>query len=127
MDKPVPNPRPQSWQQNLPVVVQPDPMLEEHGGTVSTVAMSIGALVIVVLVLYGITRPEPQQETAANIPTQATQTQPASGNAQPPKPGPSTTGQGQTQDQTGEQAKPEKSQGNPPRSDSSNTPGSNNQ
>jgi len=92
MDEPVPIPRPQA-QQHLPVVV-PDPMLEERGGAMSTVAMSLGALAIVVLVLYGITRPEAPEQTAA-APSQTAPAQPASGNAQPPKPQPSTTGQAQ--------------------------------
>jgi hypothetical protein len=102
MDEPVPDPRPQSLQQNLPVqnlpvqnlpvIVQPDPAFEEHGGVMGTVAMSLGALAIVVLVLYGITRPEAPEQTAS-APAMTTPAQPAPGNAQPPKPQPSTTGQ----------------------------------
>ena len=105
MDEPVPPPR-----RHLPVVVEPDPMREESIGILPTVAMSIGALAVVVLVLYGITRPEAPEQTAST-PSATAPAQPASGNAQTQKPGPSTTGQGQS----GEQSKPDKSAGSPPR------------
>jgi hypothetical protein len=59
----------------------------------------------------------------ASTPSPATQTQPASGNAQTPKPESGTTGQGQRD----EQPKAEKSEGNTPRSDSSNNAGPTNQ
>ena len=117
MDQPIPNPR-----SLLPVVVQPDPMLKDRGGTLRTVAVSLGAFAVVLLVLYGMTRPEATQQMAS-APSQAAQTQPASGNAQAPKPEPSTTGQGQRD----EQPKTEKSEGNAPRSDSSNDAGPKNQ
>ena len=89
MDEPVPNPRSQ-----LPVVVQPDPMPENHGRTLRTVVVSLGAFAVVVLVLYGMTRPEAPEQQMASTPSQATQAQPASGTAPAQKPEPSTTGQG---------------------------------
>lgn len=117
MDEPVPNPRP-----HLPVVVQPDPMHEESTGLLPTVVMSIGAVAVVVLVLYGMTRPEAPERTAS-APSTTAPAQPAAGNAQPQKPEPSTTGRGQS----GEPSRPEKSAGSPPRSDSSNSAGPKNQ
>src|SRR4051794_6112047 len=51
----------------LAVMVQPDPMLEEHpAGPLRILATMLGAGAIVVLALYGMTRsPEPQQMAAA--------------------------------------------------------------
>jgi hypothetical protein len=103
MDEPVPHLRPQAPQQqapqhNLPVVVQPDPMLDERGGTLRTIALSLGMLAVVMLALYGITRPDTSQQMAG-APSPAAQVQPASGSAQAPKPEPSTTGQGQSGEQ----------------------------
>ena len=108
MAEPVPTPQSQSVQQNLPVqnlpvVIQPDPMLDVRGGIVPTIAMSLGALAIVVLVLYGITRPE-APEQLASTPSASAPAQPASGSAQTQKPAPSTTGQGQTQPPPKQQA-----------------------
>jgi hypothetical protein len=128
MNESVPNPGPQAGSQNLPVVVQPDPMFEERGAIVGTVAVWLGAFVVVALVLYGITRQQAPQQQMANVPSQATQIQPASGNAQAQKPEPSTTGQGQGGEQGKmDQSKTEKSEGNAPRSDSSNNAGPKNQ
>lgn len=73
----------------LAVMVQPDPMLEEHrAGPFRIIATAVGAAVIVVLALYGMTRPPEPQQTAA-APSE-TQTAPAGGGAQQP----TTTGQG---------------------------------
>jgi hypothetical protein len=84
----------------LAVVVQPDPMLEDRpAGTFRTIATGLGAAAIVILALYGMTRPpEPQQMAAAA----GTQTAPAGSGAanapaQNPQPNaqqPTTTGQG---------------------------------
>jgi hypothetical protein len=94
----------------LAVVVQPDPMLEDRpAGTFRTIATGLGAAAIVILALYGMTRPpEPQQMAAASD----TQTAPAGAGpansaggraptanapAQDPQPNtqqPTTTGQG---------------------------------
>lgn len=107
----------------LPEVIQPDPMLEPHRNLFGTAMVYLGAAAIVVLVLYGLTRPEGPQQEMASAPSPATQTAPAGGAAAPP----STTGQGSNQGQTGEQAKPQTGQGQPARSDSSNDTGSKNQ
>ena len=73
----------------LAVMVQPDPMLKEHrAGPFRIIATAVGAAVIVVLALYGMTRPPEPQQTAA-APSE-TQTAPAGGGAQQP----TTTGQG---------------------------------
>ena len=113
MDEPVPNPRSQ-----LPVLIQPDPMLEEHGGTLRTIMMSLGAVVVVVLVFYAMTRPN-APEQMASAPTQAAQASAAAGDAPAQKLESSTTGQGQRD----EQPKTEKSEGKAPRADSSNDTG----
>ena len=118
MNEPVPVRRPEALQQHLPVVVQPDPMLDVHGGTLRSIAMSLGLLAVVMLVLYGMTRPE-APEQMASAPSAAAPAQPASGNAHASKPEPSTTGQGQRDDQ--------KSEGKAPRSDSSDNAGPKNQ
>jgi hypothetical protein len=94
----------------LAVVVQPDPMVEERpAGPFRTVATGLGAAAIVILALYGMTRPpEPQQMTAAADTQTAPagggaannaggQAQPANAPAQNPQPNaqqPTTTGQG---------------------------------
>ena len=117
----------------LPEVVQPDPMLQPQRNLLGTIMVFVGAAAIVVLVLYGLSRPEATQQEAANTPSAATQTEPAGKSAAP-----STTGQGQSGDQAkseqakseqskSEQAKPEKAGGQPVRSDSSNDTGSKNQ
>jgi negative regulator of sigma E activity len=107
----------------LPEVIQPDPMLEPNRNLFGTAMVYLGAAAIVVLVLYGLTRPEGPQQQMASTPSAATQTAPAGGAAAPP---PSTTGQG-SQGSGNEQAKPETGKGQPPRSDSSNDTGSKNQ
>jgi negative regulator of sigma E activity len=112
----------------LPEVIQPDPTLEPNRNLFGTAMVYLGAAAIVVLVLYGLTRPEGPQQEMASTPSPATQTAPAGGTAAPP---PSTTGQGSSSDQKGDQArdqaKPETGQGQPTRSDSSNDTGSKNQ
>jgi len=100
-------------------VIQPDPMLKDYRGTIGNAAVFLGAAAIIVLVLYGLTRPEGPQQEIASAPSPATQTAPAGPPAQP-----STTGQGQNGDQ---QAKPEKSEDKPARSDSANETGSKSQ
>jgi hypothetical protein len=114
----------------LLVVVQPDPMLEEHSaGGLQVALTALGATVIVVLALYGMSRPpEPQQMAAA--PSEASQTAPAAAGAsnaaaQNPKPNaqqPTTTGQGSS-----DKGPANKSQGaqskTPPASGSSATSG----
>ena len=118
MDEPIPNPR-----SRLPVVVEPDPMLEEHGGTLRTIMMSLGAVVVVLLVFYAMTRPN-APEQMASAPSQATQAPAAAaGDAPAQKPESSTTGQGQRDGQP----KTENSEGKAPRSDSSNDTGAKNQ
>jgi hypothetical protein len=118
MDEPVPVRRPEALQQHLPVVVQPDPMLDERGGTLRAIALSLGLLAVVLLVLYGMTRPEAPDQMAS-APSAAAPAQPASGNAPAQKPEPSTTGQGQRDEQ--------KSEGKAPRSESSDNAGRKNQ
>jgi hypothetical protein len=96
----------------LPVVVQPDPMLEERAGPLRTFIVGLAACAVVVLVLYGLSRPEAPQQMAAA--PEASQTAPAGGgaannaggqaqpanapaqNSQPNAQQPSTTGQGST-------------------------------
>lgn len=88
MDEQVPNRRPP-----LPVVVEPHPM-QRRANIVGTTLASLGMAVVVVLVLYGLTRPQQPPQTAS-----------APGETAQPSPGePSTTGQGQGQG--GEPAKP---------------------
>jgi hypothetical protein len=114
MDERVPNP-----QRSLPVVIEPDPM-QRRAGIVGTIMASLGMTAVVVLVLYGLTRPEGPQQTAS-APSQAAQPAPAgdSGgqNQQAAKPEPSTTGQGQG----GEAEKQQPDQGKGERSDSATT------
>jgi hypothetical protein len=96
----------------LAVMVQPDPMLEERpAGPFQIVATTIGAAAIVVLALYGMSRPPERQQMAAATSEQAQtapagggaannaggQAQPATAPAQNPQPNaqaPTTTGQG---------------------------------
>jgi hypothetical protein len=119
----------------LPEVIQPDPMLKPDRNPVGSAMVFVGAAAIVVLVLYGLTRPEGPQQLVASAPSAATQTAPAGGTAAPPA---STTGQGSAgqgsaghgssgQGSGNGQAKPEQGQGQPARSDSSNDTGSKNQ
>jgi len=114
----------------LPEVIQPDPLLEPDRNLFGSAMVYVGAFAIVVLVLYGLTRPEGPQQLVASAPSATTQTAPAGGPAASP---PSTTGQATTgqattgQDSGNAQAKPEANQGQPARSDSSNDTGSKNQ
>jgi hypothetical protein len=111
MDERVPNP-----QRSLPVVIEPDPM-QRRANVVGTIMASLGMTAVVVLVLYGLTRPERPQQTAS-APSQTEQPAPAGEqNQQAAKPEPSTTGQGQS-------SEPEKqppNQGKGERSDSATT------
>ena len=92
MDEQVPNPR-----ISLPVVVEPAPMRPQRMGALGTIMASLGMTAVVVLVLYGLSRPDIPQQTA-RAPTQAAEPAPASGQSQQSaKPEPSTTGQGQGQ------------------------------
>lgn len=95
--------------------VQPDPTLEEGRAGLFRVAVTLLACAgIVVLVLYGLTRPVEQPQMAASEPSHSSETAPAGGgaannaegkttkpnapaqNAQPNPQKPSTTGQGST-------------------------------
>lgn len=112
----------------LPELVQPAPMLEPERNLFGTAMVYVGAAAIVVLVLYGLSRPEVPQQLAGE-PSAATQTAPAGNAATPP---PSTTGQGSSGQRSGNeptkgQAKPAAAKGQPARSDSSNDTGSKNQ
>jgi hypothetical protein len=119
MDDRVPN-----LQRSLPVVIEPHPV-QQRAGLVGTIMASLGMTAVVVLVLYGLSRPEgPQQTASAPSETASGQTaQPApAGNAggqnqQAAKPEPSTTGQGQG----GDSEKPQPDQGKAERSDSATT------
>jgi hypothetical protein len=111
MDERVPNP-----QRSLPVVIEPHPM-PRRANVAGTIMASLGMTAVVVLVLYGLTRPEGPQQTAS-APSQTVQPAPAGGqNQQAAKPEPTTTGQGQS-------SEPEKqppNQGKGERSDSATT------
>jgi hypothetical protein len=100
---------------NLPLAVvrQPDPMLDsERAGLFKLTLSSLGAAVIVAMVLYGLSRaPEPEQ--MATVPAAETN---GSGQASPGAQ-PSTTGQGQSAQTSPEQS--QTSQGKSPRADSS--------
>ena len=113
MDERVPNARPP-----LPVVVE-NPV-QRRANILGTVMASLGMTAVVVLVLYGLTRPEAPQQTAS-APSQTTQPAPAGGtggqNQQAAKPEPSTTGQGQG----GDAEKQQPDQGKGERSDSATT------
>jgi hypothetical protein len=92
----------------LAVMVQPDPMLEEHrAGPFRIIATAVGAAVIVGLALYGMTRPPEPQQTAA-APSE-TQTAPAGGGAQQP----TTTGQGSSDKGSGGTGSGDKGSGEP--------------
>jgi hypothetical protein len=111
MDERVPNP-----QRSLPVVIEPDPM-PRRANVAGTIMASLGMTAVVVLVLYGLTRPEGPQQTAS-APSQTAQPAPAGGqNQQAAKPEPSTTGQGQG----GDAEKQQPNQGKGERSDSATT------
>jgi hypothetical protein len=77
----------------LPVVVQPDPMLEERAGAFRTILMGLGGAFVVIMVLYGLSRP-PEPQAVASAPQAAAQNAPAP--AQP-----ETTGSGQQASQQG--------------------------
>jgi hypothetical protein len=112
MDERVPKP-----QTSLPVVIEPNPMLHQRAGTLGTIMASLGMTAVVVLVLYGLSRPDLPQQTAS-APSQTAQPAPAGGqNQQAAKPEPSTTGQGQSSEPEKQQPAP----GKPERSDSATT------
>jgi hypothetical protein len=77
----------------LPVVVLPDPMLEERAGPFRTTLMGLGGAFVVIMVLYGLSRP-PEPQAVASAPQAAAQNAPAP--AQP-----ETTGSGQQASQQG--------------------------
>lgn len=80
-------------------VVQPDPMLREtRAGWLRMLATLIGGAVVVVLVLYGMTRPAHEPQLAAT--PEASETAPAQ-NAQPNRQPPTTTGQGSGRQDSG--------------------------
>jgi hypothetical protein len=105
MDERVPNARP-----GLPVVVEQNPV-QQRAGIVGTAMASVGMAAIVVLVLYGLSRPEPPPQTAS-APGQT---------AQPAPGGPSTTGQGQGQAEGGRPDTQQPDRGKGERSDSATT------
>jgi len=90
----------------LAVLVQPDPILEERAGPWRTLAMGLAACAVVVLVLYGMSRPEAPQQMAAS--SEASQAAPAQ-TAQPNSRQPTTTGQGSSSggQATGQAGKPQ--------------------
>ena len=99
MSEQTPNPR-----SSLPVVLQPDPTLQRRPGTLGTIMASLGMTAVVIVVLYGLTRPQMPQQSASAPPAQTA-------------PEPSTTGQGQRN----EPDKQQPSQGKAERSDSATT------
>src|SRR5262245_49058694 len=112
MDEQVPKPV-----ASLPVVVEPELVPHQRTGTLGTIMASAGMAAVVVLVLYGLSRPDLPQQTAS-APTQTTQPAPAGGqNQQAAKPEPSTTGQGQGSEPDKQQPVPGKAE----RSDSATT------
>lgn len=67
----------------LPVVVQPDPMLEDRAGPFRTLIAMAGGALVVVMVLYGLSRPpEPQVAAAAPKTEQSAPAQATTGAAQ---------------------------------------------
>jgi hypothetical protein len=114
MDEQVPRPR-----ASLPVVVEPALKPRQRAGTLGTIMASVGMAAVVVVVLYGLSRPDTPQQTAS-APSQTAQPAPAGGqNQQAAKPEPSTTGQGQ-----GQSSEPDKKQpppGKAERTDSATT------
>lgn len=75
----------------LAVLVQPDPMLEERAGPWRTLAVGLAACAVVVMVLYGLSRPEAPQPMAV-VSSEAPQAAPAQ--TPPNSQQPTTTGQG---------------------------------
>jgi len=89
MDERVPNARP-----TLPVVIE-RPAVHGQTSVGGTVLASLGMATVVVLVLYGMSRPDAPRQTAS-APSETAQSAPAGGGgqgAQAAKPEPSTTGQ----------------------------------
>jgi hypothetical protein len=118
------NPQDHADPKHLPMV-QPDPMLHEHwAGPLRTAVVALGAVFVVALVLYGMTRPgEPEQIASAPAsyataaaPTTTGQNQQANAPQQgatqqnaSQKAAPTTTGQGPSQGQPADTPKqPEK-------------------
>ena len=92
------------------VLQQPDPMLDEQkpGGFRIGLAL-LGAAAVVFLVMYGLSQPVQEPQTASGPET-------AQSSGQAATPQPSTTGQGQAQNQPQDQSP--QGQGKSPRSDS---------
>jgi hypothetical protein len=105
---------------------QPDPMLDEQPAGPARIGVTLfGAAALVALVMYALSRPEPQQTAAA--PEAAQSSAPATtGQAATPQAQPSTTGQGQGQGTNQASEPPKQAQpGRVERSDSATTgPGS---
>jgi hypothetical protein len=97
----------------LPVVVQPDPLLEDRAGPFRTLIAMAGGALVVVMVLYGLSRPpEPQvavaPEAGQTTGQNAGQPAPAQNGQQP-----STTGSGNQQGAKQTPAQPGSAQPNP--------------
>jgi hypothetical protein len=110
------------------VVQQPDPMLDEQRPGPFRIGLTmLGAAVVVVLVMYGLSRPTEKPAQMANAPEassggqaaapapQGQQAGKANGAAQP-----STTGQGQAPTEN-QQQQTQQGRGKSPRSDSATT------
>lgn len=115
MDEQVSKPR-----TSLPVVIEPEPM-PHRAGTLGALLASLGMVAVVVVVLYGLSRPNMPPQTAGapnqSAPSQTGQPAPAGGQGQQAaRPEPSTTGQGQSQ--SGEPEKQQPASGKRERSDS---------
>jgi hypothetical protein len=96
----------------LPVVIQPDPMLEEHrAGPVRIAGTAIAATTVVVLALYGMTRPAGPPQQVASAP-EAAQAEPAAQGSTEP----TTTGKGERSDSatTGNASAPSDKPATPP-------------
>ena len=77
----------------LPVVIQPDPMLEEHrAGPVRIAGTAVAAAAVVMFALYGMSRPAGSPQQIASAP-EAAQTEPAPSSTEP-----STTGKAERSD-----------------------------
>jgi hypothetical protein len=98
----------------LPVVVQPDPMLDaQPAGWFRLALTACGAGLVVILVLYGLSRPPEHQQMAAAPDAQAPAANAPASNAKAAVA--STTGQGQPQ---GASDRRPQGQGKSPRADS---------